>query len=117
MASALIQAEIAEAMATFRWNQVELDRLLRGPTGAVARDLVRRAFRVEAAAKQNATGRPGPMVRTGRLRGSITWRLGKDWRGLYADVGTAVEYAPYVELGTSNAPPYPFLRPALAAAR
>lgn len=117
MASPIIQAEIDASIRSFHWEEANLTRLLRGPDGEVARDLARRAIRVEAAAKQNATGRPGPNVITGRLRGSITWRLGADGLGLYADVGSAVVYAPYVELGTSNAPAYPYLRPALAAAR
>jgi phage gpG-like protein len=107
------------------------------------RDLARRAIRVEGAAKRNATGNhapganagaggsgirttragasteglSGPNVITGRLRNSITWRLGEDEHGPYAEVGSAVEYAAYVELGTSRAPAYPFLRPALEAAR
>lgn len=80
-------------------------------------DLVQRAIRVEAAAKQNATGRPGPNVITGRLRASITWALGEDEISPYVDIGSNVHYAPFVELGTSRAPAYPFLRPALDAAR
>lgn len=84
---------------------------------AVVADLVKRAIRVEAAAKQNATGRPGPRVRTGRLRSSITWELGGDEQSPYVDIGSNVAYAPYVELGTSRMPAYPYLRPALEAAR
>lgn len=116
MPDAAIQVEIDAARIVFRENAVEMSRLLKGPNGEVARDLVRRAIRVEAAAKQNATDRPGPRVRTGRLRGSITWRLGQDSEGLFADIGSAVLYAPYLEYGTSRMPAYPFLRPALAAA-
>lgn len=112
-----VQAEINFAREQFRWNEANLTMLLKGPTGAAAKDVVRRAIRVEAAAKENASHRPGPMVRTGRLRGSITWRLGVDEFGVYADVGTAVSYAPFVELGTSRAPAYPYLRPALEVAR
>lgn len=93
-----------------------LNRLLKGPSGPVARDLARRAQNVESAAKVNASGRPGPNVQTGRLRSSISWRLGEDGEGLFADIGTNVEYARFVELGTDRAPAYPFLRPALAAA-
>lgn len=111
MPSALIRAEIGAAQIQFRIHKAALTTLLESPEGPVARDLIRRAIRVEGQAKQNATGRPGPMVRTGRLRGSITWRLGHDSRGLYADIGTAVVYAPFVE------PKYPFLKPALEAAR
>lgn len=103
-------------LEAFRINEAEYRRITTGPHGPVFRDLTRRALKVEAAAKHNATRRPGPMVRTGRLRGSITWRPGVDALGPYVDIGTAVEYAPFVELGTSRAPAYPFLRPALAAA-
>lgn len=115
--SSLIQVEVASLQRTFRVNEAALRSLLTGRDGPVARDLSRRALRVESAAKRNATDRPGPRVKTGRLRGSITWRLGSDGRGLYADVGTAVHYAPFVEMGTSRAPAYPYLRPALESAR
>lgn len=124
MASPLIRAEIASAIETFRFEQAAMQALLRGPSGAVARDLVRRAIRVETAAKSSMgetappsePGRP-PAVVTGRLRGSVTWRLGEDALGLYADIGTAVEYGLYLELGTIYMAPRPFLRPALEAAR
>lgn len=121
-----IKAEIAAAVANFRVNEAELRRFLNGRDGPVYRNLVRRAIAVEASAKRHATGRPGPNVRTGRLRGSITWRPGRDERGPYVDVGTNVHYAPFVELGhnvvrsgriVGRAPAYPFLRPALEAAR
>lgn len=117
MASPLIEAEISASVAAFRFNEAALESLLSGPRGPVAIDLSRRAIRVENSAKQHATGRPGPNVRTGRLRGSITHRISHDAEGLYADVGTAVTYAPFVELGTSRMSAYPFLRPALPAAR
>ena len=51
-------------------NQAALHKLLRSPDGPVARDLARRAIRVESQAKRNASGRPGPIVRSGRLRSS-----------------------------------------------
>ena len=41
--------------------------------------------------------------------------IGQDGQGLVATIGTNVEYAPYVELGTSNAPAQAFLLPALEA--
>lgn len=108
-----IRAEIDGLIRDFHFERVGLEELLHHE---VAHDLTRRAIRVETSAKQHATGRPGPNVITGRLRGSITWRLGADPLGIYADVGTAVFYAPFVELGTSTNPPYPFLRPSLEAA-
>lgn len=47
-------------------------------------------------------------VDTGRLKGSITYEVsGED---VY--IGTNVEYAPYVELGTYKQRAQPFLRPA-----
>ncbi len=111
-----IAAEISASVASFQISEAALVELLTGPQGAVMADLGRRAIRVEAAAKEYATGRPGPMVRTGRLRGSITWRLGFDEFGAYADIGSNVAYSAFVELGTSRAPAYPYLRPSLAHA-
>lgn len=103
-------------MAEIIFNEAELFYLLRSEQGPVARDLARRAINVTSRAKLNASGRPGPMVRTGRLRASIAWQIGADGLGLFADIGSNVEYAPFVELGTDRAPAYPYLRPALKAA-
>lgn len=94
-----------------RLNPGALDELLRGESGPIAKDLERRAIRVESAAKRLCP------VDTGRLRASITHALDRDGDGLYAIVGSDVEYAPHVELGTSRATAQPFLRPALQAAR
>jgi phage gpG-like protein len=110
------------------WNTTALNQLLRGRTGMVARDLARRAVQVESAAKQNIqagnhdSGQSGqglgPNSITGRLRSSITWEIGEDELGVYADIGSNVEYARFVELGTVNMPGgYPYLLPALSAAR
>lgn len=90
---------------------------------------------VESQAKMNTN----PHVDTGRLQGSINYRV----FDAYATVGTVVEYAPYIEFGTGvfaekgdgrktpwrylyqgnkhkrgivrtrGGKPYPFLRPAL----
>lgn len=49
-------------------------------------------------------------VDTGNLRGSITHEVDTGDNAVY--VGTNVEYAPYVELGTSRQKAQPFLRPA-----
>lgn len=99
-------------MSEFRLvvDQAALDRLLTGPDGPVAKDLQRRALRVETAAKRACP------VDTGRLRSSITQRLANDAQGLLAVIGTNVTYAPYVELGTRRMAPQPYLRPALRAA-
>lgn len=80
--------------------------------------------------KKHKDGTIRPTVDTGRLRGSITYATkmshgkgqspaeGSDYapHGTPDDnevyIGTNVEYAPYVEMGTSKMPAYPFLRPA-----
>ena len=49
-------------------------------------------------------------VDTGRLRNSITHAIDGDEQAVY--IGTNVEYAPYVELGTSKQDAQPFLTPA-----
>ena len=49
-------------------------------------------------------------VDTGHLRGSITHEV--DFGGDAVYIGTNVEYAPHVELGTSRQRAQPFLRPA-----
>ena len=49
-------------------------------------------------------------VDTGNLRASITHEVDAGGDAVY--IGTNVEYAPYVELGTSRQKAQPFLRPA-----
>lgn len=48
-------------------------------------------------------------VDTGRLRNSITHTADEE----YAYIGTNVEYAPYIEYGTSRMDAQPFLKPAV----
>lgn len=132
-----VDAEVVRG--SFGLESEALAKLVQGP---IMTNLVKRALRVEAAAKGFASGRGGgPQVRTGRLRGSITWRPGVDAVSPYVDIGTNVFYAPFVEEGHKNTPhvypimtaggnftgqfgvvssrptpAYPFLKPALAAA-
>lgn len=49
-------------------------------------------------------------VDTGNLRASITHEVDAAEKAVY--IGTNVEYAPYVELGTSRQKAQPYLRPA-----
>lgn len=49
-------------------------------------------------------------VDTGRLRNSITHNVDEGTR--HVVIGTNVEYAPYVELGTRHQKPQPYLKPA-----
>lgn len=55
-------------------------------------------------------------VDTGRLRSSIQASKGSDAQGPYADIGTNVEYAAFVEFGTVHMAAQPYLRPALMVA-
>lgn len=101
-----------------RWNENVLRQLLTSPRGPVARDLATRAIRVQTQAKINASGRPGPNVRTGRLRSRISWRIVElPGGGLRADIGTNVPYGRYLETGLRNGKTYKYLTPALSAAR
>lgn len=125
-----------QIQATLGQFQVDAAAFTRQLNSAIVVDLVKRAVRVEAAAKRNATGRPGPNVITGRLRSSIGYRVGADSEGPYVDIGTNVSYGAYVELGHGNTAhaypkrgggvgwvgnkrtaPRPYLLPALEAAR
>jgi HK97 gp10 family phage protein len=87
-----------------------LAQLLEGSDGPLARWLLETAITGETNAKKLCP------VDTGRLRASITHEVGKDGKGLYGKVGTNVDYAPYVELGTSSHAPQPFLRPGVTEA-
>lgn len=99
------------SIGAVRLDQGAIADLLNGEDGPVGEDLLRRAIRVESAAKRACP------VDTGRLRSSITHALERDGRGLVAMVGTNVSYALPVELGTFRMRAQPFLRPSLAAAR
>lgn len=91
--------------------QSGLDELLKSPSGPLAADLLRRTLRVEATAKRLCP------VDTGRLRASISHEIQTDSHGLIGVVGSNVEYASFVEFGTSRSRAQPYLRPALDAAR
>lgn len=52
-------------------------------------------------------------VHTGKLRDSISGTVRVEGRGLVLLVGSPVEYAYYVEHGTSSQSAQPYLRPAL----
>lgn len=99
-------------MSDFRFqaDQGALDALLEGPSGPVAKEVTRATIKVESAAKRRCP------VDTGRLRSSITHQVGQDGKGVVGVVGTDVDYAPYVEMGTSRMGAQPFLRPALSEA-
>lgn len=62
----------------------------------------------ERFAKDNLT--KNRSVDTGRLRNSVTHQIREQEKAVY--IGTNVEYAPYVELGTERAKANPYLKPA-----
>lgn len=92
---------------TFVWHYGEEKRLLETTSGPVGRRLAYYAAKVESAAKARCP------VDTGRLRGSINWRIEEDALGLVAIIGTNVEYAIYVHEGTRYMAGRPFLREGL----
>lgn len=85
-------ADIVQVLDT-----AEIHRILASPSGPVARDLLRRGYRVEAAIKARCP------VDHGRLRSSYTTQLAVGGVGgapFRVVVGTNVDYAMFVEKGT-----------------
>jgi HK97 gp10 family phage protein len=87
-------------MAELKWHG---DKAIKSMDQAVNVALTASALVVEGQAKALVP------VDTGNLRNSITHELGKK----EARVGTNVEYAPFVELGTVKMAAQPYLNPAL----
>jgi HK97 gp10 family phage protein len=79
------------------------DKAIQGMEQAVSLALEASALLVEGQAKALTP------VDTGNLRNSITHEV----EGKEAKVGTNVEYAPFVELGTVKMAAQPYLNPAL----
>jgi hypothetical protein len=100
---------------SFNLDEGALDGFLTDRGGPIGLWLEAAVIRVESQAKVNASGRPGPRVRTGRLRSGIFPSVGLDQRGLVGRVTSPVFYSGYVETGTTRSRPYPYLRPALSA--
>lgn len=98
---------MARVTTSHRLDLTQLQRVLAGPQGGVARDLTKRLIRVESAAKRRISANP-KRVDTGRLRASITWEIRQyGQRGaLEGRVGTNVSYARYVHDGTGIYGPY-----------
>lgn len=85
---------------------MSLDKYNKGVLSGLQENIEDAALKTERAAKKNCP------YDTGKLRASITSDIGT----LEAEVGTNVEYAPFVEYGTSKQGAKPFLRPALDSA-
>lgn len=113
---------------TFEWLNIPefdiaIDDLVARVKAAGEIAVARGAAAIEAAAKVNASGRPGPNVVTGTLRRSIhTKGPTSTGTGYMAQVGPSVIYGRRIELGfhgtdslgrNYNQQSYPYLRPAL----
>lgn len=88
----------------------EMKKKLAGLSDAVAGAKVRIALRAGALVVLNSAKERVP-VRTGTLRRSLAIEDGPG--PLEVSIGSDVEYAPYVEFGTSKMAARPYLRPAL----
>lgn len=82
-------------------NHELFNYMLRGPNGTVARDLLRRALKVEGQARRNLRKEP-KRVDTGRLSTSLTHEIFMtgSFHLSRARVGTNVKYARWVHDGT-----------------
>lgn len=80
------------------------DEVLKGLSDAVERALTRIGLEAEGYAKKECP------VDTGNLRNSITYEVVQSEKAVY--IGTNVEYAAYVELGTVRTKAKPYLKPA-----
>jgi len=101
---------LSEVLAGLQAQETRVD-------GAVQYAIQMAGLAVERQAKQNASGRPGPNVRTGNLRRSITTSMPiKGFEGRYTiTVSATMVYARAVELGHPKWKPgvkYPYLGPA-----
>ncbi len=84
------------------------DEFLSAYEKAIENGLTAIGMTAEGHAKRKITDYPA--VDTGRLRNSITYKAVRTERAVY--IGTNVEYAPYVELGTRKMRARPYLKPA-----
>lgn len=92
---------------------IELVNEVRRSMASTRRDpsrVYRRGRRVHVASAPGSAPAPD----TGRLSSSYGWRVTSLGVGWLLEVGTAVEYAPHLEFGTSRMAPRPHLRPAVA---
>jgi hypothetical protein len=114
-------------------DQTALAKLFTSPEGPIGKALIRDGLRVQRHVKQllrtpgrgetykhgNVTHRasaPGdpPARDTGQLGASIGTELARDADGLVERIGTNLKKGRYLELGTRDIEPRPYLRPGLA---
>lgn len=94
-------ADYAEVLEIRENNAAQVDAAL---NSAIAKALTMIGQQAEGYAKMMCP------VDTGRLKNSITNAIDTDADAVY--IGTNVEYAPLVELGTRRNDPHPYLKPA-----
>lgn len=85
--------------------ETKIDSVLKATEAALEKAAESIGQRMESHAKLYITAgvyqsQEGWYIRTGNLRNSITHTVQQDKEGTAAIVGSAVDYAPYVELGT-----------------
>jgi HK97 gp10 family phage protein len=88
-------------------DQAGLYEIFESPDGPLAAFLTLVVVRVANRAKKLCP------VDTGRLRSSLDWSIELESGKMYGIVGTNVEYAIYVEFGTTRMAAQPYLIPAL----
>lgn len=98
---------MATTSTTVVLNPAAVHEMLNSRRGPVGKDLTKKAIKVTSGAKRRCP------VKTGRLRSSIRWDLMEDGKGLFARVGTEVEYAAAVHNGTRGRKGQPFLEDSL----
>ena len=91
---------------TMEVGRNDIGRIAAGLEAAVADEVRKTVFDIEAAAKMKAP------VDTGTLMNSIT----AESEGLSGTVSTNVDYATHQEYGTHKMPPHPYMTPAAEAA-
>lgn len=89
-------------MITHKLDNAAIGAILHSPSGGVAKDLLRRGYRVQAKAKRNLGGGEGypKRVNLGHLRNSIAVDLATINGQLTVRVGSNLKYALYVHQGT-----------------
>ena len=87
----------------------QLERKLRNMSDVAKHQATQEVLYSSAAVVHGQAVNLCPVGDTGNLRISISFEVHDD----YAEVGTPVEYAPFVELGTARMSAQPYLRPAL----
>jgi hypothetical protein len=92
------------------FDPLALGELLRGPEGDVAKYVTRVCVRAQTEAQRLCP------VDTGRLRASIRFMVQEEDGEIVGYVGSDVNYAIYVELGTRYMNSEPYLRPGVDAA-